>query len=154
MRGGHRGRGRGGRGGQRGRRGKRGAPPVAFKPLGFDPMMNVATVEDIVVALEKATHGSGEGVFNIPGYDTLPLTEALRRWGTPSVPLPGAAIRPLYQLRRVAIGSDFSYSLNKRRMHLGLVLDGTRAREVLGYVPAHPVDWPVGGRVTARRVPS
>jgi UDP-glucose 4-epimerase len=119
--------------------------PVGLRPAGYDPMVNVATIDDIVVAIERATHGSGEGVFNVPGFDTLPLTEAMRRWGTPALPLPGAVIRPLYQLRRVLIGSDFSYSLNRRRMHLGLVLDGTRARQVLGYVPMHPVDWPIGG---------
>jgi hypothetical protein len=28
-------------------------------------------------------------------------------------------------------------------MHLGLVLDGTRAQRVLGYRPHHPVVWPV-----------
>lgn len=122
--------------------------PVAFRPAGFDPMVNVASVADMVQALEKATYGSGEGVFNIPGYDTLPLTEASRKWGTTSVPLPGFAIRPAYNLRHLLTGSDFSYGLNRHRMHLGLVLDGTRARDVLGYVPMHPIDWPIGGKVS------
>ncbi len=121
--------------------------PVAFRPAGFDPMVNVATAADLVVALEKATHGSGEGVFNIPGYDTLPLSEAIRKWGTPSAPLPGPLIQRLYNLRHWVTGSQFSYGLNRQRMHLGLVLDGTRAREVLGYVPANPVDWPMGGPI-------
>ena len=119
--------------------------PVAFRPAGFDPMVNVATVADLVVALERATHGSGEGVFNVPGYDTLPLSEAVRKWGTPSAPLPGGLIEPLYNLRRRLTGSEFSYGLNRHRMHFGLVLDGTRAREVLDYTPGNPVDWPVGG---------
>lgn len=122
--------------------------PVAFRPLGYDPMMNIATVEDLVVALERATHGSGEGVFNIPGYDTLPLTEAIRKWGTPSFQLPGPMIEAAYRLRHRVTGSLFSYGLNRHRLHLGLVLDGTRAREVLGYEPRNPVDWPVGGYVT------
>jgi len=119
--------------------------PVVFRPFGFDPMVNVATMDDLVVALERATHGSGEGVFNIPGYDTLPLTEAIRKWGRPQVPAPGAVIQPLYELRHRLLGTDFSYGMNRRRMHYGLVLDGSRAREELGYVPCHPVDWPVGG---------
>jgi UDP-glucose 4-epimerase len=119
--------------------------PVAFRPAGFDPMVNVATVADLVCAMELAVHGSGEGVFNIPGRDTLPLSAALRRWGTPSLPAPGALIRRAYNLRHVVTGSEFSYGLNRKRMHFGLVLDGTRARDVLGYHPQHPVDWPVGG---------
>jgi UDP-glucose 4-epimerase len=119
--------------------------PVCLRPAGFDPMVNVATIADIVVAVEKATHGSGEGVFNIPGADTLPLSECIRKWGTPSVPLPGPMIPSLYKLRHLLRGSDFSYGINQRRMHYGLVLDGTRADEVLHYIPSNPVDWPVGG---------
>lgn len=120
--------------------------PVALRVAGFDPMLNVATVADIVDAIEKATHGSGEGVFNIPGYDTLPLSEAIRLWGTIGVPVPGVVAEKLYNLRHRLRGSDFSYGMNARRMHYGLVLDGRRAREVLGYVPSHPVDWPNAGR--------
>lgn len=121
--------------------------PIALRPAGFDPMVNVATIADLVQAVELATHGSGEGVFNVPGYDTLPLTECVRKWGTPSLPMPGASIRPLYNLRHRLTGSEFSYGLNRHRMHFGLVLDGTRAREVLGYLPRSPVDWPIGGPV-------
>lgn len=121
--------------------------PVALRPAGYDPMVNVATIRDIVDALEKATHSSGEGVFNIPGYDTLPFSECLRKWGTTGVPLPGPLVARMYRLRHLVVGSDFSYGLNRRRLHYGLVLDGTRAREELGYVPSNPVDWPRGGAV-------
>lgn len=121
--------------------------PVAIRPAGFDPMVNVATVADMVAALEAATHGSGEGVFNVPGYDTLPLSEACRKWGTASMPLPGPLVAPLYGLRHRLTGSEFTYGLNRKTMHFGLVLDGTRAQDVLGYEPRNPVDWPVGGPV-------
>ena len=117
--------------------------PVAFRPMGFDPMLNVATIDDIVRAAELATHGSGEGVFNIPGYDTLPLSLAIRKFGSLGMPMPGALIKPLYALRHLATGAQFSYGLNKNRMHLGLVLDGRRAEAVLGYKPENPVQWPV-----------
>jgi UDP-glucose 4-epimerase len=116
--------------------------PVAFRPAGFDPMINVATIADLVDALGRATTGSGEGVFNIPGYDTLPLSMAIRRWGTRQIALPGPMIAPLYDLRHRVLGADFSYGMNRRRMHYGLVLDGTRARLKLGYEPRHPVAWP------------
>lgn len=120
---------------------------IAFRPMGFDPMVNVATVADIVGALEKATHGSGEGVFNIPGFDTLPLTEAIRKWRTPSIPVPGPLVSKAYDLRHRLTGSGFSYGLNRNRLHLGLVLDGHRAKDVLGYSPSNPVDWPLGGKI-------
>ena len=57
--------------------------PVAFRPIGFDPMVNVATVSDIVVAIEKATHGSGEGVFNIEQFDPEPFLQELALRGLP-----------------------------------------------------------------------
>jgi UDP-glucose 4-epimerase len=122
--------------------------PLAVRPMGFDPMVNVSTVADMVVAFEAATHGSGEGVFNIPGYDTLPLTEACRKWGIPSIPMPGPLVAPLYGLRHRLVGGEFTYGLNRKAMHFGFVLDGTRAREVLGFTPKHPVDWPIGGPVS------
>jgi UDP-glucose 4-epimerase len=121
--------------------------PIALRPAGFDPMVNIATVADTVSALEAATHGSGEGVFNIPGYDTLPLSEACRKWGVTALPMPSPLVAPLYGLRHRLTGSEFSYGLNRNQMHFGLVLDGTRARDELGYVPSHPVDWPVGGPI-------
>jgi UDP-glucose 4-epimerase len=120
---------------------------VAFRPAGFDPMINVATVDDIVAALERATHGSGEGVFNVPGFDTLPLTEVIRKWGVQGVPVPGSVIRPIYALRRRILGGQFAYGINRKRMHLGLVLDGSRAKEELGYVPTSPIHWPLGERL-------
>jgi UDP-glucose 4-epimerase len=121
---------------------------VALRPVGYDPMVNIATISDLVQALELATHGSGEGVFNVPGYDTLPLTHAMSKWGTVGVPMPGNLIRPLYTARHWVTGSNFAYGINRRRMHYGVILDGSRAREVLGYVPGHPVDWPVGGPIS------
>ena len=119
--------------------------PLALRPAGFDPMVNVASISDIVHALELATHGSGEGVFNIPGFDTLPLSASLHKWGRIGVPLPGSLIEPVYRLRHRMSGSQFSYGLNKRRLHFGLVLDGTRAKSELGYEPENPIDWPMGG---------
>jgi nucleoside-diphosphate-sugar epimerase len=119
--------------------------PVAFRPLGFDPMVNVAHPADIVRALELATHGSGEGVFNVPGYDTLPLSEAARKWGTPMFPLPESLVRPAYRLRHLVTGSTFSYGIHRNQLLLGLVLDGERAARELRYRPENPVDWRAAG---------
>ena len=115
--------------------------PVVFRTLGFDPMVNLANPADIVAALELATHGSGEGVFNVPGHDTLPLSEAARKVGAVSVEAPEWFIRPAYALRHWAVGSEFEYGIQRNQLHLGLVLDGTRAERVLGYRPRHAVDW-------------
>jgi len=115
---------------------------VCLKPLGYDPMLNLLSLEDIAIALELSIHSEAQGIFNIPGADTLPLSEVIDRWGCTSLPLPGPVLSPLYRLRAAATGTDFRYDLNFWRFHFSGVLDGKRARDVLGYTPANPLYWP------------
>ncbi len=117
---------------------------VALRPVGFDPMTNVLSIDDAVRALELAGKAFGvQGVFNIPGKDTLPLSSIARQWGVPGMPVPGGLASAFYRTRRRLRGHDFSYGMNRRRFHFCSVLDGTRARQVLGYVPRTDVDWPI-----------
>lgn len=115
---------------------------VCLRPAGYDPMVNLLTIEDAATALSKATFNTAQGVFNVPGADTLPLSAAIRAWGRLGLPVPGGWMDPLYRWRRRLTGTDFRYSMNRRRFHYSGVLDGRRAREVLRFVPAHPIDWP------------
>ena len=117
--------------------------PVCLRSAGFDPMLNVLSLDDATDAFLRAIRGGVQGIFNIPGADTLPLTECIRRWGRPSVPLPGPLLAPAYRLRRRFAGSQFSYRINQGRFHLAAILDGARAREALGYTPQHRIAWPV-----------
>ena len=115
---------------------------VAFRPAGFDPMLNVATTKDLSKALHLAVHSTACGIFNIPGFDTLPLSLTIQKWGTTGLALPELFVKPLYKARHRLMGSRFRYGLNRNRMHYGVVLDGKRAQELLGYTPSHPVGWP------------
>lgn len=115
---------------------------ICLRPMGFDPMMNVLSLPDAVDALERAAFAFGvQGVFNVPGADTLPLSACIRLRGRTEIPLPGALLPPIYRLRRRLTGAEFSYGMNRRRFHYASVLDGSRAREALGYVPRHRIDW-------------
>ena len=73
--------------------------PVCLRPAGFDPMVNVLTIADTVAALQKALHSDAQGVFNIPGADTLPLSTCIRSYGRINIPVPGSALSPLYRWR-------------------------------------------------------
>lgn len=115
---------------------------VCLRPAGFDPMVNVLTIDDTVTALQRAIHAQAQGVFNVPGADSLPLSACIRAWGRVGLPVPGAVLAPAYRWRRRLTGTDFRYGMNRFRFHYSGILDGTRAREVLGYVPSHPVEWP------------
>lgn len=112
---------------------------VCLRPLGFDPMLNVLSLEDAGDALALALASDASGVFNVAGADTLPLSRLIARWGRRDVPVPGPLLAPLYQLRRRVVGLDFRYDVNRRRLHLGGLVDDSRARRVLGYAPRHPL---------------
>lgn len=122
------------------------ASPVCLRPLGFNPMVNLLTVEDAARALVIAVDTPVQGVLNISGADTLPLSEVIKKWGRIGIATPGLLLRPLYRLRTSAQGWEFRYDMNYRRFHFSAVLDGRRARSVLGYAPRRPIDWPAGER--------
>jgi UDP-glucose 4-epimerase len=115
---------------------------VCLRPLGFDPMLNVLSLDDAVAAIAAAARSTHTGVFNIPGADTLPLSRAVAETVRLDIPVPGPLLAPLYGLRRLIAGFEFRYDLNLRRFHFGGIIDGGRARRLLGFVPSHPVQWP------------
>lgn len=115
---------------------------VCLRPLGFDPMLNVLSLDDAADGIVLALRSPASGVYNLAGADTLPLSRLIARWGRRAVALPGPLLHPLYRLRRRATGLDFRYDLNRRRFHLGGIVDDARARRDLGYAPSHPIAWP------------
>ncbi len=119
---------------------------VCFRPLGFDPMINLLSSEDAVRAIMLATRTTAQGIFNIPGRDTLPLTQIIANFGRIGVPVIGPLMRPIYALRHRTVGGDFRYDMNQRRFHFSGVLDGARAETDLGYIPGIPLHWPATDR--------
>ena len=105
-------------------------------------MINVLSVDDALDAIARALASDARGVFNIPGFDTLPLSSLIALAGRRDVPVPGPLLSPLYRLRTRTVGFEFRYDLNAPRFHLGGILDGARARAALGYQPRHPVAPP------------
>ncbi|MCA9705468.1 MAG: NAD-dependent epimerase/dehydratase family protein [Myxococcales bacterium] len=113
---------------------------VCLRPMGYDPMLNLISIPDLVEALRLAVTSDAQGVFNIAGADTLPLSALVRaaqRWG---IPVPGPLLSPLYRLRQLTRGTAFRYDLNAYRFHFSGVPDDRRARRVLGYQARHPLD--------------
>ena len=109
---------------------------VCFVPLGFDPMVNIISIADLVRATSAAIEAPGSGLYNIPGADTLPLTELIRQWGHEPIPAPGFTLGPLYRMRAWYDGSEFRYGMNNWRFHFNGVLSGERAARALG-LPAN-----------------
>ena len=105
-------------------------------------MINVLSIGDAVAASLAALRATATGVFNIRGADTLPLSRAIIECGRIDIPVPGPLMAPLYGLRATVTGLAFRYDINLDRFHFGGVLDGARARRLLGYAPHIPVAWP------------
>ena len=114
---------------------------VCFRPLGYDPMLHLLTVEDAVRAITLALRAGTPGIFNIPGADILPLSEVIRKSGRHGIPMPAPLISPLYHWRHLALGTQFRWDMNARRYRWSGVLDGTRASELMGYQPRNPIRW-------------
>lgn len=115
---------------------------VCFRPLGFDPMINLLSCDDAVRAIHCALHSTADGAFNIPGRDTLPLSQVIAKYGRVTIGVPGPLMQPLYSWRHLTIGRQFRWDMNRRRFHFSGVLDGRRAAELLGYTPERPLSWP------------
>jgi UDP-glucose 4-epimerase len=113
-----------------------------FRPLGYDPMVNLITREDLVRAIGLAVRAHESGVFNIPGADLLPLSELAARSGRRCLPLPGWLVPASYRLRALA-GPGFDYRTSERRFHFGGVLCGRSALAALGYQPRAGLFGPV-----------
>ncbi len=111
---------------------------VCLQPLGFDPMLNVLSLPDLARAFSLAAAADQQGVFNIVGKDTLPLSTLIADWGRLRIPIPSTLLGPLYWLRSKTTGTDFRYDLNRFRFHFSSIMDGTLAAQRLHYTPQVP----------------
>ncbi len=106
-------------------------PPTV---MGFDPMIQIVHVEDVVEAIAKSLRPGVRGVFNIVGPGPIALSVLQRQLGRRKVPIPDPFIRPLaktlFDLRLTSFRPpelDF--------LKYVCMVDGARAKEVLGYEP-------------------
>ena len=104
--------------------------------LGFDPMMQVVHQDDLVSAIDLALAPGVRGMFNIAGPAPVALSHALAVLGRQAVPLPHSVARAAVErLFRWRVTSFPAAELDFIRYVC--MVDDTRARQNLGYAPAH-----------------
>jgi len=108
--------------------------PVVPTVLGFDARLQFLHETDLVAALRHATTDGVHGTFNLAGSGILMLSQALRRLGKPTVPVPGFALGTLGAVLKQAGLSAVSQELSGL-LTFGRGVDTSRARDVLGFVP-------------------
>ncbi len=110
--------------------------PVAPTVLGFDARLQFLHESDLLGVLHHATLGGVQGTFNVAGDGVLMLSQALRRLGRPSVPLPALALGSLGSLSRQPGLRSLQTEL-AGLLTFGRGLDTTRMRSVLGFEPRY-----------------
>ncbi|HET6167875.1 MAG TPA: NAD-dependent epimerase/dehydratase family protein [Marmoricola sp.] len=133
--------------------------PVIPTVLGFDPRMQFLNDTDLIDAIEHATLHDVPGTFNIAGDGVMMLSQAIRRLGRPSLPMPGFAMSSFGSAMRQARLADFSRE-QVTFLAYGRGVETTRMREVLGFQPSRTTEQAFGefaaslapGVVSERRV--
>ena len=101
---------------------------------GFDPMLQVIHEEDVVEAMVLALRPGVRGIFNLPGPGEVPVSVILRELGADTLPLPHFCAVPVLRILWKAGRSPFEGPEINFLRYVAMV-DGTRAREELGFVP-------------------
>ncbi len=109
--------------------------PVIPTVLGFDPRMQFLADRDLLDVLEHATLSDVAGTFNVAGDGVLMLSQAIRRLGRPSLPMPSFALASVGSAVRQMRRADFSPE-QVALLTYGRGVDTTRMREVLGFQPS------------------
>ena len=135
--------------------------PVVPTVLGFDARLQLLHESDLLGALHHATLGGVHGTFNIAGSGMLVLSQAVRRLGRPTVPVPSLALGAVANVGHQAGLRGLSREL-VAFLTYGRGVDTTRMRTVLGFepsfttaaalaqlgssIPPSPVPYPSAGR--------
>jgi len=110
--------------------------PVIPTVLGFDARLQFTHEDDLLEALRLAVVSDRPGTFNVAGSGVLMLSQAIRRMGRPSLPVPAFAAATLGQAFRAFRLADFTPE-QLDFLTYGRGVDTTRMREELGFKPSY-----------------
>lgn len=106
--------------------------PVLPTVLGFDPRLQFLGLEDGLGILEEAVVHDRPGTFNAAGDGVIQLSQAARRLGRPTIPLPPVGFAAAARRVIRTMGSDIPPDLH-RLLTYGRAVDTTALREIFGY---------------------
>lgn len=112
------------------------AMPVIPTVLGFDARLQFLHEIDGVEAIKHAALNDVPGTFNVAGDGMLSLSQAIRRLGRPSLPLPSFTASTAGMVVRRARMADFSPD-QISFLTYGRGVDTARMRSELGFEPAY-----------------
>lgn len=123
--------------------------PIAPVVLGHDARLQFIHEDDGLAALRLATVEDRPGIVNVAGDGILMLSQAVRRAGRPSIPLPGITASTVGSWLRRAQVASFSPE-QVQFLTYGRGVDTTRMRAELGFHPKHTTEAAYDSFVAAR----
>lgn len=108
--------------------------PVLPTALGYDPRLQFLGLDDALEVVRLSVRHDRPGTFNVAGAGVMLLSQAARRLGRVTVPLPTVGFGPAAARVLRAVGSEMSPDLHRLLTH-GRVMDTTALREIFGYEP-------------------
>lgn len=110
------------------------ALPVVPTVLGHDARVQLLHEEDALAVLQRAASRELPGTYNVAADGVLLLSQAIRRAGRVTLPVPGPVVGPVSRFLRQARLVDFSPE-QMRLLNFGRVVDNTRLRHRFGFTP-------------------
>jgi UDP-glucose 4-epimerase len=110
------------------------AGPVVPTVLGQDARLQLLHEQDALGALERATMAGKAGTFNVGAAGIIMMSQAIRRSGRIALPVPRSALFAVDSLRRATRYTELDRA-QMDYLSYGRVMDTTRMREVLRYIP-------------------
>jgi UDP-glucose 4-epimerase len=107
--------------------------------LGYDPMIQLLHIEDLITAMELALKPGVRGVYNIAGPAPTPLSYILDRLGRSPRTLPAPVARALLNLGWTLKLSDWPAPEIEHLQYVCMV-DDALARRELGFTPKFDLD--------------
>lgn len=110
------------------------AGPLVPIVLGRDARLQLLHEQDALGALERATMAGRAGTFNVGASGIIMMSQAIRRSGRVTVPVPQSALWAVDSLRKATRNSELNVD-QIEYMSYGRVMDTTRMRTELGFEP-------------------
>lgn len=112
-----------------------------FKTMGFNPLINLLHMKDVIQAITLAIFKNVKGIYNIAGTDTAPITTFAQLNNSTFFSLPEPMLGPLNWLQRKFGLTNYYYSVDRDRQKYTGLLDISKSERELGFVPQGRIEF-------------
>jgi hypothetical protein len=110
-----------------------GRPGTRVRAVGFDPICALVSDKDVARAAQAAVMSTASGIFNIAGYEAVPLSTLAKWTGHSSLPLPAPLLSLIAAAERTLGLDSREGTAAGPHLRFGFTLDTRRAASELGF---------------------